>query len=344
MLMRVRRAPTRALVVAGFVAVLVLVSAPPVFAQTGASSSTAGSFVLPAWAFPTPALERATVESAHAHSPVGARRLPGSRASFTAVQASDLFFALDWFPRSHPPLPEVVAHGRQPMVFACGTCHLPDGAGRPENATLAGLPSDYITAQVEAMSSGARHSALQSYGPGVRMQQVAAYLSASELKQAAAYFSALHARQRSRVVEAVRIPRPVAGEGIYFRDQTGGTEPLGDRLIEMAVDREAHEVRAPYVSYIAYVPPGSVQRGLVLATTGRGATAACTSCHGPQLRGVGVIPPIAWRHASYILRQLLAFRTGTRASPAGAPMRTEAATLDLDDMIAVAAYAASLRH
>jgi cytochrome c553 len=40
-----------------------------------------------------------------------------------------------------------------------------------------------------------------------------------------------------------------------------------------------------------------------------------------------------------MMRQLLAFKTGTRASPAGAPMRAIAAALALDDMIAAAAYA-----
>jgi cytochrome c553 len=54
------------------------------------------------------------------------------------------------------------------------------------------------------------------------------------------------------------------------------------------------------------------------------------------------VPPIAGRSPSYLLRQLFAFRTGTRASAAGAPMRDLAAKLDLDDMIAAAAYAATL--
>jgi cytochrome c553 len=70
-------------------------------------------------------------------------------------------------------------------------------------------------------------------------------------------------------------------------------------------------------------------------------TPACASCHGPDLRGVGLIPPIAGRFPVYLVRQLLAFKSGTRSTPAGAPMRLVAATLDLDDMISAAAYAAT---
>jgi cytochrome c553 len=43
-----------------------------------------------------------------------------------------------------------------------------------------------------------------------------------------------------------------------------------------------------------------------------------------------------------VLRQLLAFRTGTRASPNGQPMAAVAAQLGIEDMIATAAYIASL--
>jgi len=53
------------------------------------------------------------------------------------------------------------------------------------------------------------------------------------------------------------------------------------------------------------------------------------------------VPPLAGRLPSYLLRQLIAFRTGARASPAGASMRDVVATLGIGDMIAAAAYAGS---
>jgi hypothetical protein len=59
------------------------------------------------------------------------RHVPDSTAVFTVTQARDLFFALDWHPSDHPPLPDIVAHGRKPDVMACGVCHRADGrAGR----------------------------------------------------------------------------------------------------------------------------------------------------------------------------------------------------------------------
>ena len=79
-----------------------------------------------------------------------------STAAFTLTQARDLFFALDWHPSDHPPLPDIVAYGRKPDVMACGVCHRADGPGGPENASLAGLPAQYITQQMADFKSGAR--------------------------------------------------------------------------------------------------------------------------------------------------------------------------------------------
>ena len=39
------------------------------------------------------------------------RHVPDSTAAFTVTQARDLFFALDWHPSDHPPLPDIVANG-----------------------------------------------------------------------------------------------------------------------------------------------------------------------------------------------------------------------------------------
>jgi len=60
------------------------------------------------------------------------------------------------------------------------------------------------------------------------------------------------------------------------------------------------------------------------------------------LRGVGPIPPIAGRSPTYILRQLLGFKTGARSGTTGLPMRAVVKNLKISDMIDVAAYAASL--
>ena len=93
------------------------------------------------------------------------RRVPDSSASYTLTQIRDLFFAPDWHPEDHPPMPDIVARGRKPDVMACASCHRTDGSGGPENASLAGLPAAYIVQQVRDMKSGARGTALPEGDP-----------------------------------------------------------------------------------------------------------------------------------------------------------------------------------
>ncbi len=307
-------------------------------AQAVRPAERAAPFTVPTWAFPQASGPSAAVDSTKP------RHVPNSSAAFTEAEALDFYRVLDWQPGTHPPMPAVVARGRKPAVFACGFCHLADGMGRPENAMLAGLPEAYILEQIGDLRAGARASARLPFGPGMNMRREADSATSAEVAVAARYFSRLPARRRSQVVEATRVPRTVADNGLYFPDPRGGEEPLGDRLIEVAASRERHELHDPAAPYVAYVPPGSIARGRALATGGRsGGTAPCVVCHGPGLRGSGLLPPLAGRAPSYLLRQLLAFRTGTRSSALAAPMRAEAATLGLDDMIAVAAYAATLQ-
>ena len=82
------------------------------------------------------------------------RHVPDSSKAWTLTQLRDFFFAPDWHPGDHAALPEVVAHGRKPELFACGFCHRADGPGGPENATLAGLPEVYIVQQMADFRSG----------------------------------------------------------------------------------------------------------------------------------------------------------------------------------------------
>ena len=79
-----------------------------------------------------------------------------ARGRHTLTQIEDNFNAPDWFPDDHPPMPEVVAHGRAPRAFACAKCHMANGFGQPESASLAGLPAAYIVQQLADFKSGAR--------------------------------------------------------------------------------------------------------------------------------------------------------------------------------------------
>jgi hypothetical protein len=71
-------------------------------------------------------------------------RVPDSKAGYTWSELRDRFIAPVWHPRDHGALPDIVASGRKPGVFACGLCHRATGPGGPENADLAGLPKSYI--------------------------------------------------------------------------------------------------------------------------------------------------------------------------------------------------------
>jgi cytochrome c553 len=176
------------------------------------------------------------------------------------------------------------------------------------------------------------------------MHRVADSVTAGEARTAAEYFSQTRARRHYAVVERAQIPAVYQVAFVYAVKKEGGTEPIDGRLIEIADDIERHELRDPKATYTAFVPPGSIATGKRIATAKEKTPLhACASCHGPSLLGVGPIPPIAGRSPTYLVRQLLAFRTGARATATSAPMQVVAASLDLNEMIAVAAYAGSLR-
>jgi cytochrome c553 len=317
-------------------------------AQTAEAPKTGGAtFAVPAWSYPSPARRAMSgaAEAAPRPDSVTLLHVPNSTAGFTEAQVGNLFGVVDWHPDAHPAMPDVVAHGRRPSVIPCGSCHLTDGGGRPENAMLAGLPAAYIEQQIKDIRSGARKAALRGpYGPSDRMRAIADSATDAEIAEAAQYYSQLTPRVRTTIVETATIPTPVAEAGLYYPAAGGGTEPLGRRLIAMPSDPRRHDLRDPGVLYVTYVPRGSIARGKALATTWREDGAApCTSCHGDELHGVGPIPPTAGRFPAYILRQLLAFKTGARATPASMPMNDVASKLSLDDMIAVAAYEGSLK-
>ncbi|MBV9725784.1 MAG: cytochrome C-binding protein [Gammaproteobacteria bacterium] len=267
--------------------------------------------------------------------------VPASEAVFTLTQIRDLNFAPDWHPGDHPPMPQVVALGRKPDVLACGCCHRADGSGGPENARLAGLPAAYIAEQMADFKSGARRTSVPGRNPEL-MVRTARAINAEEIEVAAAYFSILKPRSVIRVVEAANAPTTRVVDWHLAVALTPGTEPLGQRIIEVPENLEQFERRDGRARWVAYVPPGSVRRGQTLATTGGGKTIPCSTCHGQDLKGVGLIPAIAGRSPSYLMRQLYDLSAGVRAGAGMAPMKPVVEKLSMDDMISVVAYAASL--
>jgi len=165
----------------------------------------------------------------------------------------------------------------------------------------------------------------------------------TEVLAAAEYFAALKPKRIIKVVERETIPKTGPSRLFYVKSPEGGTEPLGRRIVEMPDDEHQFELRDSRSTFTAYVPVGSVAKGEALAKTGgAGTTIACNICHGPDLKGVGPIPPIAGRSPTYIVRQLYEFQHGGRAGSASALMKSSVEKLSQDDMIALAAYVGSL--
>ena len=296
---------------------------------------------VPTWAF---AVDPPAGSSSGATAPVDAapRHVPGSVASFTPAQLHDLYAVPDWHPGSHPPMPEVVAHGRKPGIYACGYCHLPNGQGRPENSSLAGLSAGYITRQVEDFRAGLRKGSEPRHLPTTLMRGESA-VTPEDLEAAARYFAALTPRPWIRVVETDVVPRTRVAGWMLVPSGEAGTEPIGERIVETPVDLERTELRDDTSGFTAYVPVGSLRKGESLVTTGdSGKTVPCASCHGPGLKGLGDAPRLAGRSPSYLVRQLFDIQRGARHGAGAVLMQEPVARLTLPDLVAIAAYTASL--
>jgi cytochrome c553 len=285
----------------------------------------------PDWAFPV--TEKVLPPSKDDGKP---KTAPGSTLSLTRAQIDDLFNAPDWFPDLHPPMPQVVAHGNKDAgVRACGSCHLPTGTGHDESAYVAGLPAAYFIRQMADYKSGDRK------GSGM-MIGMAKTMTDQEIKDAAEYFAALKPRPWIRVVETDTVPKTFIGKGNKrLAHPDGGSEPIGNRIIEIPEDEDIVLNRDPRSGFVAYVPKGSIAKGEKLVASGDGKTLACATCHGPTLQGLAEVPRIVGLHPNYIVRQLWSMQNGERVGNSAALMKPVVDKLDVDDMLAIAAYLGS---
>jgi cytochrome c553 len=272
------------------------------------------------------------------------RRLPGTDRTFTVTQIAGDFGPADWYPGDHSPMPEIVARGREKDgVRACGLCHYPNGQGKPENAPVAGLPVGYFMQTMADFKNGNRKSADPNKANAFEMAAMAAALTDAETKAAAEYFGSIAFKPWVKVVETNMVPRFNATlNGLFQQADGNATEPLGQRLIDLPENRdETFLLRHPRSGFIAYAPIGSIEKGEALVTTGGATTVACAICHGPDLRGLGDVPPIAGRQASYLIRQLYDMQLGTRKGDGVELMKAVVAKLTEEDMIAIGAYVSS---
>jgi len=286
------------------------------------------------------------IECAYTGEPVpddGIKRtLPDTTASFTRNEAYYGYGPADWYPGDHPPMPEVVARGNEAAgVRACALCHYPNGQGKMENGHVSGLPADYILQQLEAFENGTRRSADPRKANTNEMAMIATRLTDEEKNQVAEYYSSMAYRPMVRVIEAEEAPQVRATtNGLMLPIPDMPPMKLGQRIIEVPEDPERTEMtRDPRGGFVAYVPVGSLAKGERLVTTGDGRTIQCGICHGPDHMGLGIVPGIAGRTASYIMRQLWDVKQGTRQSPLMTPV---VANLTAEDMLSISAYIASL--
>src|SRR5438105_12653040 len=181
---------------------------------------------LPDWAFlaRTPGIQLPAEDNQPRHR-------PGSTKIYTQQQIDDIFNPPDWYPDEHPAMPELVAHGKQPVVHGCAQCHLTTGRGHPESANLAALPAGYIEEQLAEFRSGNRTS---SNPANSIMITFAKALTDQEVKPAAEYFAAVKPDLWTKVVETAEVPKSYVGEGnMRFAFPVSAKEPLGRRIIEL---------------------------------------------------------------------------------------------------------------
>jgi cytochrome c553 len=271
------------------------------------------------------------------------KKIPGSDLSFTLAQIRNAFGPADWFPGDHPPMPEVVAKGRQPDVRACSLCHYPNGKGRPENAGVAGLPVSYFIQTMQDFRADARKSADTRKANTNVMIQIAKGMTDDEIKAAAQYFGSMKWTPWIKVVETNTVAKTRIQGGMFLKLEGNETEPIGQRIIEAPDDTERTEtLRDPHSGFTAYVPTGSLKKGESLVMSGGGGkTTQCGVCHGADLKGLGPVPGIAGRSPSYTVRQLYDMQQGTRKGVWSDLMKPVVAKLTNEDMLAIAAYTAS---
>lgn len=334
---------------------------------TGTALAAAADVPLWAYGFVTPAApgEKAKMPNGPTHTlrtnesvaeQTVKRRIAGTSGEYSLQEIRDGHEVVDWFPGDHPPLTPIMKSGPASLGekgYGCAFCHMPNGKGRPENAPVSGLSVEYFIRQMQDMRNGLRSSAEPRKANTLMMIALAQAMTDAEIRESAEYFAAVRFTPWIRVVETERVPRSKIVTNMFIPIEKELTEPIAGRLMEMPEDADATELlRHPHSGFIAYVPPGTVRKGERLATTAvqiildgkpvEGQTTACASCHGPDLRGLGEIPPIAGRSPSYIARQLFDIQQGTRKSPLSQTMLPVVAHLTNDDFVAISAYVASL--
>jgi cytochrome c553 len=313
----------------------VLILAVAVFPVSAADGPIPWAYAIP------PASPAGTPPAAPAPPDTSVKHLEGSNGAFTRAQIADRYGPADWYPGDHPSMPDVVAHGKKPDVWACGLCHYPNGKGRQENAGVAVLPVAYFIQTMNDFKNGLRKSAEPRKNNSNLMIAFAKGMTDDEIKAAAEYFGSMKWTPWIKVIETNTVPKTHNSNGMFLVEGNE-KEPLGKRILETPQNAEATEVlRDPHSPFFAYVPPGSIKRGEALVTKASSKTTQCGLCHGADLKGLGPVPGIAGRSPSYLMRQMNDMKVGARNGTWTQLMKPVVASLSDEDMLDIVAYTAS---
>lgn len=132
-------------------------------------------------------------------------------------------------------------------------------------------------------------------------------------------------KRRSRAMDPIAeslSPRDVADVVAYYAKLPAFADPQDNRVFPQARTDPTHAaVASRLISF------GDGERGIP----------PCQACHGPVAYRPGV-PSLATQNAEYVLNQLEAFASQTRANDINMPMRTIAALLTEEERHAIAEY------
>ena len=172
------------------------------------------------------------------------RHLEGSSATYSLVDIRDGQNVIDWFPGDHPPMPSIIAHGPARMgnrTRGCGSCHLPNGKGRPENAAPAALPVTYVMRQIDDFRNGLRYTADPRKPNTNTMIELAKAMTDEEVRTAAEYFASMKWTPWIRVVETNLVPKTRIAGNLFLATEEARTEPIAGRIIEVPENEEQAE-------------------------------------------------------------------------------------------------------
>jgi cytochrome c553 len=149
--------------------------------------------------------------------------LPGTDRQFTLDEIRNRMGPADWYPGDHPSMPPIVAHGREAAgIWACSMCHYPNGKGRPENASVVGLPKAYFIQQMYDFRNGLRESAEPRKPNTPLMTGFAVAMTDEEIEQAAEYFSSMRWTPWIEVVETDTVPKTRIAGGMHLKLEGAG--------------------------------------------------------------------------------------------------------------------------